>query len=110
METLGDYLARKNRELAYLAAQVRPDLAAPVAAGMLEVPRLKQALRAAQLARSIATHPDLLETNVRPGRERRFEGFRLAYNYQHFDMGVSGPPIHATLCGDEAPALIGMER
>ncbi|MFH1466344.1 MAG: hypothetical protein ABIO70_18310 [Pseudomonadota bacterium] len=110
METLDDYLARKNRELAYLAAQVRPDLAAPVAAGMLEVPRLKQALRAAQLARSIATHPDLLETNVRPGRERRFEGFRLAYYYQRFDMGVSGPPIHATLCGDEAPALIRMER
>jgi len=110
METLQEYLARKNRELAFLAACVRPDLPAPVATGLLEVPRLKQALRTAQIAQAVTAHPDLLETNVRPGRERRFEVFSLGYYYQRFDMNVAGPPIHPALTADDAPALIRAER
>jgi hypothetical protein len=71
--------------------------------------RVKQALRAEQIARAIQSHPDLLETNVRPGSERRFAGFRLGYYYQRFDLVVDGPAAYPALIGDEAPALIRAE-
>jgi len=106
VQTPDRYLARKNSELAYLDGLLAVPLGLPPARSVHQVIQHKLKLRARLLAQGFTEHPDLLETNFRPGRERHLGSWRLRYLYQRFDTQVDGPPVYPALLGDDAPPLI----
>ena len=94
MEDLCGYAQRKRRELALLAG-----LAGVVPSSVPDDPgrifAAKGRLRAELLSAQARCHPDLTETERRPGASHRVGSFRVRYGYSRFDLDVEGPPVYA---------------
>ena len=90
-ETTFSYWERKNDEVALL----REHLGIDGGTAIVTVPDLvreKQYLRAQMIARFIASHPHLTESNLgHPGME--IDGASLGFNYQRYDMSLRRKPF-----------------
>jgi hypothetical protein len=94
-----EYWERKHEELALLAA-----FAGQESERVSTVPQLvaeKQRLRAQLLARAVAAHPELTESNLGGQSDPQ-----LRYQYQRFDLGFKTKPFLQKLYPIEADAAI----
>jgi hypothetical protein len=94
MESTKAYLARKERELTFLASQLREPVQVS-AHSVAEVVDQKYDLRTRLLAELVARRPDLTESWRYPGRPQPHAGHHLKYFYQRFDLEVDGPDLYA---------------
>lgn len=90
-ETTFGYWERKNDEVALLREHLGID-GGPAIVTIPDLVREKQYLRAQMIARFIASHPHLTESNLgNPGME--VDGASLGYNYQRYDMSLRRKPF-----------------
>jgi hypothetical protein len=89
-ETTFGYWERKNDEVALLREQLGID--GPAIVTIPDLVRDKQYLRAQMIARFIAGHPHLTESNLgNPGMD--VDGASLGFHYQRYDMRLRRKPF-----------------
>ncbi len=90
-ETTFGYWERKNDEVALLREHLGIE-GGPAIVTVPDLVREKQHLRAQMIARFIASHPHLTESNLgNPGME--IDGASLGFNYQRYDMRLRRKPF-----------------
>jgi hypothetical protein len=95
METNEEYLARKNKEVAYLNSRLRDPFPLPAKISLDRIIPLKFKLRARQIAELCTSDDELTETNITEHSDLNYHAYHLHYSYQRFDLSVRGQPIYS---------------
>lgn len=91
-ETTFGYWERKNDEVALLRGHLGVE-GGPAIVTVPDLVREKQGLRAQMIARFIASHPQLTESNLGIDGGIDMDGAALGFNYQRYDMSVRRKPF-----------------
>lgn len=91
-ETTFGYWERKNDEVALLRAHLELDGGGAVVT-IPDLVREKQLLRAQMIARFIAGHPQLTESNLGSAPGLDVDGAYLGFNYQRYDLVLRRKPF-----------------
>ncbi len=107
-ETTFGYWERKNDEVALLRDHLGHD-GGPAIVTIPDLVREKQRLRAFMVARFIADHPNLSESNLGPESAFEIDGASVRFNYQRYDMNLQRKPfapwIHPRLASRRSCSL-----